>query len=233
MRIILILICLFFILPVHSQTKDSITVTRIEKDPVIRQDQGVLYDSLRSMISASERNVLDKLNKNAKWSTYIPVIATIFLAFLAAYISLRQAKANIVSSARIRWIESLRSDLSIIFNDTQLLVTQLSNMADKGVKHREADYPGFETDYYRFLDTHNKITTLSMSISLSLNDSKPDHFQLNERLGAVIKKLDIDAFHKDSDKNTDAIAADLNEATKLASLIIREQWRKAKRVHVI
>lgn len=168
MRIILFLFCFFFILPVHSQNNDS-TITQVEKYPVIRQDQGVLYDSLRSMISASERNVLDKLNKNAKWSTsYIPVLVTIVLAFLAAYISLRQAKANIISSARIKWIESLRSDLSVIFNDTQLLLTQLSNMADKGVRHRLADYPGFESDYYRFLDTHNKITTLSMSISLSL-----------------------------------------------------------------
>ncbi len=153
------------------------------------------------------------------WSGIIENGITILIALIAGSVALFQVKSNIISSARIKWIESLRTSISELYETS--LATALIQV------NRKMTNENSDENYNKYVNAHSKFFILSNKIKMQLNLKEDEHKQLENLIDKV--ELLLDPKNKDS-IDQDIVESELKEIVKISRKIFKKEWNKSKRV---
>lgn len=194
--------------------------------------------SSNSSISEKEKNKEAPVNKNPispldsifnleLLKYFVKAFIAIVLALLAGGLALFQIKANVISSARIKWIEDLRDTLSKLYPVSLDTVTSAREYRIAKSSGKDAEAIRYDEANSRYLSDFN---ALSNKIKMLLNSSEPEHRQIEHVIDVIDKKLDK--------KNIDTVTAyeindDLKLIVSLSKIIFKKEWDKSKRIFKI
>lgn len=156
------------------------------------------------------------------WNGVFENSIIIIVALIAGSVALFQVKSNIISTARIKWIESLRISISELYAaalKTALIQTNRKKLGTIG-----------SDEYNKYVDEHSKFFILSNRIKMQLNIKEDYHKQLEELINKV--EIILDPKNKDS-IDQDNVELELKEIVKISSIIFKNEWDKSKRVFTI
>lgn len=159
-----------------------------------------------------------------------PSLITIFLALVAAFIALYQAKSNIISKARVNWIENLRESISSycveISNVGSLLsVTEFEAPSYKDKSREETLKHGIER-YSLYLEASNRADRLGNKVILFLNSEEPDH----KRIEYLITELQNNIEKTDGEIRKNKVDESTKEIISLSKIIFKREWKKSKKI---
>lgn len=163
------------------------------------------------------------IQKNADPSLFDKIIEngiTILLALIAGLVALYQVKSNIVSSARIKWIEELRHEISQLYNDSLSTILYWGNFT----KTKAAE------DYNKYDLAHSNFFILSNRIRMKLNLTEEGHSNLNDRLNEIESMLEAENIETHSQEDVEVI---LKQIVVISRQIFKLEWDKSKKVFKI
>ena len=150
-------------------------------------------------------------------------IVTIILALIAGSFAIYQMKVNIISSARIRWIEELRETLSkfypVILDTILAWENRKLFIKTNDPKHNEY-YAAYSLNITRYNSLSNKIKML-------LNSNEPDHKAIENIIDKIDEQFDQDNINNASQKD---IEMELKIIVNHSKSIFKKEWEKSKRV---
>ncbi|WP_437396648.1 hypothetical protein [Flagellimonas lutimaris] len=156
---------------------------------------------------------------------FIQSIITIIIALIAGLVALYQVKSNVVSSARIKWIEDLRSALCDYY-DSALRSTLYLESGDGFKKLGFSD----ETAYTRYEEQHSKYHLNSNKIRMLLNPNEKSHANLIKIMDAIDKFYLIENVQ---DINQEKVEAKLKDIVEISREIMKTEWDKSKKIFSI
>lgn len=168
-----------------------------------------------------------------EWSILIsPTILkagfAVFLALIGGLIALYQVKANVISSARIKWIEDFKSN-----------VAQYSSITNSSIFHfREFDDPqnGDSRRQYhqQYMDDVQKAMSIKGKIFMNLNRNEPNYekiYQIVNDIENLTSHVNLKEICKVENYSKLELKFDeLNVATHQA---MKAEWEKAKKMFYI
>ncbi len=224
----------FYTFPQRQIKNDSITVIK---------EIGKCFKSgsvNKLQITESNTNLVDKAahctGKNASdnkscsntfFSDILKNFVTIIIALIAGFLALYQMKANIISSARIRWIEDLRDTLSKLYPATLDILNSFEN-------HKlQAKHNNIEKANESYLEYTKNMTTfnaLSNKVRMQLNSNEPDHKAIENILDEIDSKI-----HQDNIFNItgEELEMYLKKIVVHSKVIFKEEWEKSKKIYKI
>lgn len=150
----------------------------------------------------------------------LKVAFTTFLALLAGLIALYQVKANVISNARIKWIDEFKTNVSEFISSTNesLYAYDLYLKGDKA-----------EKEYFimAYIAT-NKSHVLENKIRLNLNLEEHLHVSIGTQLDNV-KKIMNNQKLKVEEKE-DLVAQEFHHLVNFTSKMIKLEWEKSKKM---
>ncbi len=161
--------------------------------------------------------------------TLITNAVTIVIALFAGIVALHQVKLNIVSDARIKWIESLRDTLSQYCTELDKYSLAKANYFDeRKVKSGEDLENALSKFYHPYTETANEVLRLQSKLMLYLNSKDQNHKQIEDllRQNSII-------LHDLSDCHVEKIRRNIEQIIRLGKEIFRLEWRKSKRMFKI
>ena len=166
-------------------------------------------------------------NDNFDWNEVYKNAITILLGLVAAFIALYQAKSNIISSARIRWIEDLKSLLSEFYSVTIDVLSAYENYTS--AKKNENDERRIA--HYTLYDSHStKFNALVNKIKMQLNSDEIEHRNIEKAVEHIDTKLCIENIKKATQNE---IEEDLKEIITNSKIIFKKEWEKSKKLFKI
>ena len=168
-------------------------------------------------------NILEKVD-----SQLLTNGITILIALFASIIALRQVKANIISSYRIKWIENLRELLSSYCLEIKNcgIIIQNSKSSCKGKREKEFD-DEISKQYSVYLKSTLDLYKLGYKIELYLNSKEPSHKNVENLINKISLKLLTTNF---INLNYDELENDLIEIIKISKTIFQEELKKSKSI---
>ena len=155
---------------------------------------------------------------------------TIFIALLAALIAIYQVKSNIISSARINWIEKLREAASELFNEYSNCQACHANIEYKTNK-LSITTEELWRDYQELRTIENRITVLSRKINLYLDPENAKQKKVIEKLDKIEDLLSMSKNKNIQSKDTQTeILEIIEEATKLFREVFKDEWNKSRKI---
>ncbi len=146
---------------------------------------------------------------------------TILIGLIAGMIALYQVKSNVISSARIKWIDELRSNLSELYSIT--LETVINNVNARIGKTDE-----IKTIYYdKYITCLSRFLILSNKVKMHLNSNEDKHHRIELLIDEIVDLFDsnnIDSINKGLIENK------LKEIVKISKQIFREEWKRSKKI---
>jgi hypothetical protein len=142
------------------------------------------------------------------------------LALVAGMIALYQVKANVVSSARIKWIEDLREAMSELYQ-TGIMATLHYHLHKKEQNADESN-----VKYQKYVQSHSRFLILSNKIKLLVNTKEENHKKLVDSLSKV-ELLLSDAQERDVSQRE--VEVELEEMVKISRKIFKKEWNKSKK----
>ncbi len=191
-------------------------------------------------ITESNHNLVDKSvhcsNKktsdntscsNTFWSDILKNFVTIILALIAGFLALYQMKVNIISSARIRWIEDLRDTLSKLYPATLDILNSFENhkLHSKHNNTQKADESYLE--YTKNMTTFN---ALSNKVRMQLNSNEPAHKAIENILDEIDSKIHQNNILKITGEELELY---LKKIVVHSKVIFKEEWEKSKKISKI
>ncbi|MCG9791026.1 hypothetical protein [Flavobacterium algicola] len=164
------------------------------------------------------------------WSEFFSITVlkagfTVFLALIGGLIALYQVKANVISSARIKWIEEFKTNIAEYTSMTnEVIFSFREHFESKDLDHRSLYHQ-------KYMDVSHKVAIVRGKIYLNLNlDEKPYKSICN--IMTNIEKLTLHTNLENicQEENYDEISDlfnDLNSATFKAMKI---EWEKSKKL---
>jgi len=157
---------------------------------------------------------------------------TIFLGLIAGMIAIYQVKLNIISSSRIRWIETLRETLSEYYMEISNCNHLKINLYDENkilkgkTEGKENEVESFLYKFYNpYSESAKRVEKLQAKLMLYLNSKNDNHRKLEELMSqnaTLIKMIDKD--------NRNELGININKMIIGAKEIFRIEWEKSKRV---
>jgi hypothetical protein len=147
---------------------------------------------------------------------------TILLALLAASVALYQVKSNVVSAARIKWIEELRQEISELYDSSLSAVLYLS-------MYNNCD-PEDLKFYHQYDQAHSKFYINANKIRMKLNIKEEDHKRLDDLISELIFMLDSDNI---MEQDQVGVEIKLKEMVLISRSIFKQEWDKSKRLFKI
>jgi hypothetical protein len=105
---------------------------------------------------------------------------TIIIALIAGILALYQVKSNVVSTARIKWIEILKEDISNLYNSALSAVFFFTEHTAKNDN----------VSHSKYLEAHSKFYILLNKIKMQLNIYETKHKELDSLLDEIDSMLD-------------------------------------------
>ncbi|WP_321281648.1 hypothetical protein [Marinifilum fragile] len=185
--------------------------TLIESVHLITNDTLVIKVQQVASSGGEKSSILDYVLKNG---------ITILLALIAGIIALIQVKSNVISQARIKWMEDLRENLSELCElSMKTLICYINHKRTENEEQRDF-YNNYVSSFSRFKIVSNKIYLL-------LNSKNPIHRQIEILIGNI--DILIGGSHIDT-TNQDDISAILNQIMKHSKQVFKEEWKRSKKV---
>lgn len=149
---------------------------------------------------------------------------TVIIALIAGLVALYQVKSNVVSTARIKWIEDLRESISELYE----AALSSSLYYEQHTMH-EAN-PGSEKYYDRYVVSHSKFFILSNKIKMQINIEEQEHSDLYNSITEVSELLG-----KLSTKKIDQhmVQKHLDAIVKTSQIIFKKEWNRSKKLFKI
>ena len=154
------------------------------------------------------------------WLGVLKNSTPVLIAMLAAFIALLQAKSNIISASRIRWIEDLRNTLSEYCSITMDVLGHSRNYKD----HND------EKDYEKYLTAESRYDILENKIQMYLNSDEGEHQNLErclDRIAIIMEREKI------TDDTFIEVSAIIEEIITHSKAIFGKEWRKSKKLFKI
>lgn len=159
-------------------------------------------------------------------------ILTIGLALVAAFIALYQVKLNIISSARIRWIENLKENISeycVIIEQIRIhkhyTVYHLSKTSDSDIKEKIS-----EESYKEYTLKSAQLDILKNKILLNLNSDE----SLHKNIEAILNRLaNITHSTNVSDEYDSEVGNLIDRLIEESKEVFKTEWKKTKRIFKI
>lgn len=156
--------------------------------------------------------------------TLITNSVTIFIALIAGMVALHQVKLNVISAARIKWIEDLRETLSLYCCEIEIAANAKLDLGDvrqgKSGKELEDVLDKFHNPY---VNASKEVQKLQSKIFLYLDSENSQHKKIEELL-----RLNSILLHKAPGDNRDEMRKNIVELTKIAKVIFKIEWRKSE-----
>lgn len=169
----------------------------------------------------------ENLELEFDWNELYKNLITIFLGLVAAFIALYQMKSNIISSARIRWIEDLKDCLSKFYTVSLDVVNSYENYV---IYSKENDRSNKDA-YYNSYDSHMTHFNILMNrIKMQLNSSEVEHRQIEEiidRIDLKLGKINVTTVTQQE------IEIDLKQIVMISKIIFKKEWEKSKKLFEI
>jgi hypothetical protein len=146
------------------------------------------------------------------------LVASILGPVVALLIAKRQINANVVSSNRQKWIESLR-DLIAEFV-SQLVTVLVVKSGWRG--NWDRGLPAIQSDR-AYLEKLERMVLVQSKIRLLLNPNEADHQALYRVIEAALEHSRSEQMHETE------IASDIETIAQLAQGILKREWRRVKR----
>jgi hypothetical protein len=146
------------------------------------------------------------------------LVASIMSPFVTLSVARRQFRANVISSNRQKWIETLRDRLSELLS--------LMNAAQLIKRHSIESWRGGLGPVQANLSLTEKFERAYMALAeirLLTNASDPEHQHLNDALAAALAHLQHDEL-RDGE-----LAGSVEDIIALGRMIIRHEWGRVKR----
>jgi hypothetical protein len=149
-------------------------------------------------------------------TNYTQLIVTILLAFVAGSVALRQAKFNVISTARIRRIEEFRDVVSKLCSAANGIFLGFKNYDKSKEEKYYYDYQGHLSEYY----------ILSNKLKLHLNMNNYNHQQMNTALEQLRVILGDDKLGQTTFVE---ISASLEIIVINSNAFLKKEWIKSKK----
>lgn len=156
--------------------------------------------------------------------TLITNSVTIFIALVAGMVALHQVKLNVISAARIKWIEDLRETLSLYCCEIEIATNAKLDLVDerKGKSGKELEEV-LDKFYNPYVNASKEVQKLQSKIFLYLDSENPQHKRIEDLL------LQNSLFlHRTSEDNRIEMRKNIAEITKIAKVIFKIEWRKSE-----
>ena len=139
-------------------------------------------------------------------------------------IALHQVKLNVISAARVKWVEDLRETLSLYICEIEIVTNARLDLMDKrkGKSRKELDYV-LNKSYNPYLNASKEVKKLQSKILLYLDSENTQHKKIEELL-----HLNSILFHKTPRDNRDEIRRNITEIVKISKSIFKVEWEKFK-----
>jgi hypothetical protein len=161
------------------------------------------------------------------WPDLVKNLITIVLALIAGFIALYQMKSNIISSARIRWIEQLRESLSNLYPNA----LNVFNAYEMHIIYQDrADAVQSNLFYGKYLQHLSDYNSLSAKIKMQLNSNEPEHKSIEDILDEVDEKINQAMTLSVSLEGVDN---DLLRILNHSKNIFKLEWEKSKKIFKI
>jgi hypothetical protein len=164
------------------------------------------------------------------WSTLFSITIikagfAIFLALSGGLIALYQVKANVISSARIKWIEDFKTNIAEYSSTTNSSIFNFREYADK----RNGD--ARRTYHQQYMNDVQKIMSIKGKILMNLNRNENSY----EKIYQIVNRIEVLTAHDNLDSicqldnylelesQFDLLNIATNEAMKF-------EWEKAKKM---
>ncbi len=204
-RITLLLIAcsLFIILSSHYVASEEASPANTE------QKIDIVIDGISA--------INDEIKQQNIYSVIIPIIVVVIAGLLA----LCQVKANIISSARIKWCQDLRKTLALFLAETAHLNVHLRELSsDYTGNNKEEGKELYKKQYSNF----RKVIEYSNQIKLFLNKKEIEHKKLYDLIDEYYEKsIDPEEFH-----NIDKLDIIETQIVEISQVIIKQAWEDAK-----
>jgi hypothetical protein len=156
-------------------------------------------------------------------------IGTIIVALLAGMIALYQVKSNIISDARVKWIESLRETLSQYCKELEecsaskhILLYEIQGKTGK-------DFDVALKEFYpHYSATAKEVLKLQSKVFLYLNSNNKEHKELEE----LLRKTSI-ILHIKNEDHSKQIQENIGRIIAISKNILKEEWEKSKKIFKI
>jgi len=146
-----------------------------------------------------------------------------FLALLAGLIALYQVKANVISSARIKWIEEFKTNISeyiASFNEAVFAAQIHLRSPDKD-----------EMEYYnKYFNAINKNHILENKIRLNLNLKEKIYQDIDKDLNDIKDILDTQGISNIKDEVEEQVLLKFNSLAENTSKALKFEWDKSKKM---
>lgn len=154
--------------------------------------------------------------------TVMKLAFTTFLALLAGLIALYQVKANVISSARIKWIEDFKNNVAEYIASTNEALFAFE------LHHRSEDKN--ETQFYdKCYSAMNKAHIIENKIRLNLNMTEKLHISIDSDLDKI-KKLIENKGGKLTKQDEDQINLLFLSLAENTSRSLKIEWEKSKKM---
>lgn len=156
---------------------------------------------------------------------------TIVLALIAGLIALYQVKANIISGARMTWVNQLRDTISAYCMKTESCAILIQNMVDECEGKSGTEITAIIKRHYEgYSAACSESGILANKILLYLDPGNKKHKQIEALVNGISEHLHK---KKATELNRDKIEADLSALIRISKKIFMEETRKASRLFSI
>lgn len=188
--------------------KDTINNYKVISVPLRNASYKIIINQFPSETSVGEKILENSL--------------TIIIALMAGLVALYQVKSNIVSTARIKWIETLKEDISNLYNcalSAVFFFTENINKNDNDL-------------YHKYLEAHSKFYILSNKIKMQLNITETKHNDLNTLLDEIDAMLDGGTGQL-KNITQEQVEKKLRDIVIISRDIFKIEWEKSKKIFKI
>lgn len=176
---------------------------------------------------AEKKLPVDDKSNDFNWNELYKNLITIFLGLVAGFIALYQMKSNIISSARIRWIEDLRDSLSKFYPVCLDVIIWHSNFMHAKKTGTQEVIDSNYAEYDRHQTTFN---ALSNKIKMQLNSKEDEHRKIEEIIDLIDSKITTENIQETDQLEVELL---LKEIVILSKKIFKKEWDKSKKLFKI
>lgn len=161
------------------------------------------------------------------YSDLVSNIVTIIIGLVAGFIALYQVKSNIISTARIKWIEGLREALSAFNAEVINCSTTIENIHHLQMKDNAYDLAN-SAFYSEYVRSSTELTKLASRIFLFLNSNEESHKAVENLVTEITDFFDEETAFVNFDGNP--LIGLTKQITERSKLIFKVEWKKSKKI---
>lgn len=167
------------------------------------------------------------LLNNVPWQvvfsqTIMKAVFTLFLALLAGSIALYQVKANVISTARIKWIEEFKNNIAeylVAVNETIFSFKQYFEAP-------ETD-PLSSQYFEKYFVADHKAQAYRIKIKLNLNTKEELYTKISDQM-FTIETLKGELINSYDEEKYSILSASYTEMADLTYDALKIEWKKSK-----